>query len=70
MKFIETSLGRRELDEEEAARFEERIKLYAFPYAVVFELIKVSKAQPIDVQRKIIRLCEDLLQISQMNYTK
>ena len=44
--------------------------MYAFPYAVVFELIKVNNAQPVDIQRKIYRLSEDLLQISQLNYIK
>lgn len=42
--------------------------MYAYPYAVAFELTKYSRAQPMDIQKKIQKLTEDLLQISQLNY--
>jgi hypothetical protein len=44
--------------------------LYAFPYAIIFELLKVSEGQPEDVIERIERVSEDLLQVSQLNRTK
>lgn len=42
--------------------------MYGYPYAVAFELAKHSRNQPLDIQKKIQKLSEDLLQISQLNY--
>ena len=43
--------------------------MYAFPYAIVFELFKVAHLQATDLQLKILKLADDLLQISQLNYS-
>jgi|JI10StandDraft_1071094.scaffolds.fasta_scaffold1650667_2 hypothetical protein len=44
--------------------------MYAFPYAVVFELAKVAREQSVEIRKKIQNLSEDLLQISQLHYFK
>lgn len=70
MKFISNSVGRKQLGEVEGRELEETLKVYAYPYTVVFELAKVSQLQSPDIQRKIRRLSEDLLQVSRLNYPR
>jgi hypothetical protein len=57
-------------DEAVFARREAAIKLYAFPYAMAFELAKVAPEQPEEVAERIQKVSEDLLQISQLHFTK
>ena len=57
-------------NEDSATNREADLKLYAYPYAVAFELLKVEEEQPIKIKRQIKQTIELLLELSSLHQPK
>lgn len=53
-------------DSNDDSDYEAQLKLYGYPYAVAFELIKVEAEQQIQVRRRIQTACQILFELSSL----